>query len=282
MSPFARMRYRPVVQAVLDQAGVRVDPDEWEVHSNGSAHTVINAGDRVSVRVAKSYAVAQRVQRRTDLLRALPTGLPFAVPRPMTRILTKNGLTAVGLTWVPGTPRDAGPAPARTLGRTLRAIGRVATEPLAQYLDTPFQHWGGSDWAGTLRERVVPLLLHGNQGRALRLIDDALALDPVQPRLIHSDFAGHNILWRKEKISGVIDWDHASIGDPSWDIASAGNWFGWETMTRCVGKEWAARGKVLQRLTPLQSVGYTVINGFQGAILREAVERADDWIQHHA
>ena len=281
ISPFAQIRYRPIVQAVLDQAGVSVDPSEWDVHTNGSAHTVINAGHLVSVRIAKTRSVAQRVERRTELLRALPADLPFQVPRPLTRILTRGGFTAVGLTWVPGRPRPTGPAPTRTLGRAMRAIYRVDPEPLRGLVDESCQHWGGSDWARTLRRRVVPLLREPLQPKALRFIDEALALDPVPHRLVHADFAGHNILWQKDRVSGVIDWDHATIGDPTWDIAAAGNWYGWETLTRVVGRPWADRGRVLQRLMPLQSVGYTVVNDLGGALQRQAVDRAETWVAEH-
>lgn len=279
LSAFALMRYRPIVQAVLDQAGVRCAPEEWEVHSNGSAHLVINAGHRLSVRVAKNHHVAQQVQRRTDLLRHLPQDLPFLVPRPLTRVLTKNGFTAVGLTWVPGQPRQVGDAPARSLGRALRGIDRIDPVPLRPLLEASQSHWGGEDWPTTLRERVIPQLLHGNRAKAERVVAEAQALDPVAPRLIHSDFAGHNILWTKDRISGVIDWDHASEGDPAWDIAAAGNWFGWDPVTRCVGRDWAERGQVLQRLMPMQAVGYALAHGFGGATLREAVERADQWFE---
>ena len=278
ISQFAQIRYRPIVQAVLDQAGVQVDPSEWDVHTNGSAHTVINAGNRLSVRIAKTRYIAQRVERRTDLLRALPTDLPFQVPRPLTRILTRGTFTAVGLTWVPGQPRPTGPAPVRTIGRTLRAINRIDPEPLRGLVDESCQHWGGSDWVATLRERVVPLLSQRLQPTALGFIEDALQLEPVPDRLVHADFAGHNILWHRDRISGVIDWDHATIGDPTWDIAAAGNWYGWETLTRVVGRSWAARGKVLQRLMPLQSVGYTVVNDLGGALQRQAVDRAETLI----
>ncbi|WP_232620768.1 phosphotransferase [Rothia kristinae] len=282
MSPFALMRFRPLIQAVLDQAGVRCAPTEWDVHSNGSAHLVVNAGQRVSVRVAKNHLVGRQVQRRTDLLCALPSDLPFEVPRPLTRVLERGGHVAVGLTWVPGRPREVGPAPARALGRALRAIDAIDPAPLAAMLEPSQSHWGGSHWPRTVRERIIPQLLHGNRERAERLLDDALALDPVTPRFIHSDFAGHNILWNRERISGVIDWDHASVGDPGWDIAAAGNWFGWEAVTRVVGRDWAERGRVLQRLMPLQAVGYAMTHGYGGATLRQAVERADRWIEAEA
>ncbi len=281
MSRFAQMRYFPLIKAVLDQAGVTVGPEEWDVHSNGSAHIVVNAGHRLSVRVAKTLSAGESMSRRTQLLRALPDDLPFAVPRPLTRVISRSGFTAVGLSWIPGEARDIGPAPARPLGRALRAIGGMDPVPLEPYLEPAHQHWGSDDWEKTLRERVVPLLFPGNRRIAHRLIDDVLAMDPVEPRIIHSDFSGHNILWIKDKMTGVIDWDHAAMGDPSWDIAAAANWYGWDVITKCVGKDWAERGKTVHRLMPLQSVGYAVVNGGGGAITRQSLERTDAWFDDH-
>lgn len=275
LSRFDLVRYRPLVRAVMDQAGVVADPEDWEIHENGSAHTVIDVGHRLSVRIAKNHAVAQRVQRRTDLLRALPHDLPFETPRPLTRAIRRGGMTGVGLSWVPGAPREPGPAPARTLGRTLRGITGIDFSGLEPYLDPPHAHWGGSDWAATLRDRVIPLLHPGFRTKARRYVDEAAALEPVAPALIHGDFAGHNILWTRDRITGIIDWDHAAVSDPAWDIASAANCFGWEPLLRCVGRDWTERAKVLHRLLPLQAVGYAVVGGRSGALLDQAVDRAN-------
>lgn len=281
MSRFAQMRYFPLIKAVLDQAGAPVGPDEWDVHSNGSAHIVVNAGHRLSVRVAKNLTAGEAMETRTRLLRALPDDLPFAVPRPLTRVISRAGYTAVGLSWIPGEARDIGPAPARQLGRALRAIGGMDPVPLERYLEPVHHHWGGDNWEKTLREQVVPRLLPGNRHVAERLIEEVLEMEPVEPRIIHSDFSGHNILWNKDKLTGVIDWDHAALGDPSWDIAAAANWYGWDVLTKCVGKDWAERAKTVYHLMPLQSVGYAIVNGGGGAITRQSLERADAWFEEH-
>ncbi len=281
MSRFARMRYFPLIKAVLDQAGVRVEPDDWEVHSNGSAHIVVNAGHLLSVRVAKAHDAAKAMDSRVRILRALPRDLPFEVPRPLTRVISRAGYTAVGLTWIPGEARDIGPAPARPLGRALRAIGRIDAVQLGPYVEKAHFHWGGDDWETTLRETVIPRLFTDNQRMAHRIVDDVLDLDPVEPRVIHGDFSGHNLLWTKDKLTGVIDWDHTAIGDPAWDIASAANWYGWDVLTKCVGKDWAARAKIIHRLMPLQSVGYAIVNGGGGAIVRQSLERTDAWFEEH-
>lgn len=44
---------------------------------------------------------------------------------------------------------------------------------------------------------------------------------PIQndPALLHGDFWIGNILWKDGKISGVIDWENAMLGDPVADLA---------------------------------------------------------------
>lgn len=45
--------------------------------------------------------------------------------------------------------------------------------------------------------------------------------DPVQPCLIHGDYALDNILVSDGKVTGVIDWGWAACGDPRFDLAIA-------------------------------------------------------------
>ena len=42
-----------------------------------------------------------------------------------------------------------------------------------------------------------------------------------KPVLLHGDFWPGNILWIKDEISGVLDWEYAAIGDPVSDLAAA-------------------------------------------------------------
>ena len=42
-----------------------------------------------------------------------------------------------------------------------------------------------------------------------------------KPVLLHGDFWPGNILWIKDEISGVLDWEYAAIGDPLSDLAVA-------------------------------------------------------------
>jgi aminoglycoside phosphotransferase (APT) family kinase protein len=37
--------------------------------------------------------------------------------------------------------------------------------------------------------------------------------------LCHGDFGPHNILWHQDRAAGLIDLDHACLGDPAIDLA---------------------------------------------------------------
>jgi aminoglycoside phosphotransferase (APT) family kinase protein len=41
----------------------------------------------------------------------------------------------------------------------------------------------------------------------------------VRPVFLHMDYWPGNILWRRGRISGLVDWDAASYGDPALDVA---------------------------------------------------------------
>ena len=42
---------------------------------------------------------------------------------------------------------------------------------------------------------------------------------PGPRRFIHRDFYPGNLLWRRNRLTGVVDWESASIGPPAFDIA---------------------------------------------------------------
>ncbi len=45
------------------------------------------------------------------------------------------------------------------------------------------------------------------------------SLRRVRPVFLHMDYWPGNILWRRGRISGLVDWDAASYGDPALDVA---------------------------------------------------------------
>ena len=52
-------------------------------------------------------------------------------------------------------------------------------------------------------------------------------------KLLHGDFGSNNVLVNNLKITGIIDWDLASYGDPLYEIANA---YFWSTWLLCMQK----------------------------------------------
>lgn len=45
------------------------------------------------------------------------------------------------------------------------------------------------------------------------------AYRPQMRRLVHLDFWSGNLLWNKGKLTGVVDWEEAAVGNPVYDLA---------------------------------------------------------------
>ena len=84
---------------------------------------------------------------------------------------------------------------------------------------------------------VAPLLTLTEQARVAAFwghyLDDAANLD-FTPTLIHRDLTEEHILMSTEtgRLSGIIDWGDASIGDPAMDFAG---------LSRCLGDAFTQR-----------------------------------------
>ncbi|HET6988494.1 MAG TPA: phosphotransferase, partial [Kribbella sp.] len=65
------------------------------------------------------------------------------------------------------------------------------------------------------RERVVPLLPAESRTRAHELLDRVAG---VRTSLVHCDLGPEHILVTDGRITGIIDWTDAVIGDPALDL----------------------------------------------------------------
>ena len=74
----------------------------------------------------------------------------------------------------------------------------------------------------------------------------------VETSLVHGDFGLHNIMWRGDQLSGVIDLDNACIGDPALDLAPLVGAFGSASVADIADREMIARARVHRASLPLQ------------------------------
>lgn len=58
---------------------------------------------------------------------------------------------------------------------------------------------------------------------------------PEARQLIHGDFGSNNVLAHRKRITGVLDWESAMIGDSLYDLANIGFW---STELSCMAAQW--------------------------------------------
>lgn len=68
---------------------------------------------------------------------------------------------------------------------------------------------------------------------------------------------GNNMLWKGDRVVGIIDWDHVSLRS-AYDTASLGLWFGWDSVRHATTPEDFERAQLHLRIFPLQAVAYAI------------------------
>lgn len=162
--------------------------------------------------VAHEYAVLQLVERAQ-----LPA------PRPL--LLDAQGelfgVPAIALTYLPGAPvylpRDLTSWVAE-LARGLLAIHAVTPERFdLSALGTQLRD-------GVRRELKTRRPYARDHGELAREVHAALVRDIDRvawpdATLVHDDFWPGNTVWYRGRLTGVVDWTHAEVGDPRTDVA---------------------------------------------------------------
>jgi aminoglycoside phosphotransferase (APT) family kinase protein len=72
---------------------------------------------------------------------------------------------------------------------------------------------------------LTALAIQIGQPELRQAVDQAMThaylVDEVAPVLLHGDYHFSNALVFDGRISGIIDWEYAALGDPRWDVANA-------------------------------------------------------------
>jgi len=253
-----RSRTEALVAAALRAAGQPVPPAEWQWVEHGSANLVVLAG-AAAVRVGRTATAAAESLRAQAVVDALPD-LPFAVPRALADPVLDGEMVAIAQRRLDGIPHPSGHGDADALEVLLDALAAVPIDALDSHLATPHAFMGGARWHPVIVEQAVPLLAPEVRDAARRAADALAALEPVPDFLVHGDLAGSNVLWSDGAVTGVIDWDLASAGDPAIDVAALAVWHGWDVIERVCPAEVVRRARVVAATHPLQVVGFSIVN----------------------
>jgi len=83
---------------------------------------------------------------------------------------------------------------------------------------------------------LFPLMSAAGRDRAKAQLRQVLAIDPAGDALVHGDLGGGNLLWTDTddgpRLTGILDWDEAHIGNQADDLASIAVTVGWPLARR--------------------------------------------------
>ncbi|KUL41687.1 phosphotransferase [Actinoplanes awajinensis] len=232
-----------IVEAVLPGTPLR----SARLAAHGNIHDVVLLPGTAAVRISRRQSAVEAMPRRMRLLQAVAgAGLPFAVPEPLTPVMTFGERAAVAVSWVGGAGLPEGKGDPERIGELLRALREV---PLTLELRTELDGSGGSDgWADLLERDVLPRLPGKWRTEGRDRLDRARALEPVAGALVHADLGAENVHWDQDgRLVGVLDWDLALVFDPAIDAACMA-WHGWENVRGAVDDATYRRARVWDAL----------------------------------
>ncbi|MFQ6196443.1 viomycin phosphotransferase [Streptomyces sp. NPDC000405] len=243
-------KYRVLLERLLP--GDR--PDEWVVHQGQFHHVVIGA-ERV-VCFARTEAAAARLPERAAVLRALAgIDLGFRTPEPLDEGAASAGVPAyLVLSRIPGAPleEDALAAPgvavavARQYATLLAGLAAAGADDKvrAALPEAPEGEW--REFADGVRAELFPLMSPAGRERAERELAALGDLPHLTAAVVHGDLGGENVLWETAdglpRLSGVVDWDGISLGDPAEDLAAIGAGYGEELLRQVLALRGADEG----------------------------------------
>jgi aminoglycoside 2''-phosphotransferase len=197
--------------------------------------TLLVNGDTI-VRFARRPDVAARLAREAALLPRLADALPVAVPRfTLTCPDPAGGLRFVGYPAIPGAPLSAGSIPPSTRASLADQFGAFLAAlhgfPVAEAIRLGAEGGTAANWRaelarlyGEVRAHVLPRLTDDDERARMESLWERYLGDDANfafaPALIHRDLGPEHILHDPAagRLTGVIDWGDASIGDPSQDF----------------------------------------------------------------
>lgn len=214
-----------VVLAALEASMPGYLPARMTLLGAGSDHRVIELDGTLVVRVAAEGADPGRSPTaEADLLRALAGVLPIPVPLP---VFADDGRGVLGYRKAAGTPLLELPAPDRTsaigigreLGGLLATVHGLGPDERGGWdvVDAaPPQEYRASAADAAISVRtVLPAELR-------EAVDAFLAAGvpepPATPVFSHQDLGIEHVLVQDGRITGIIDWSDAAVGDPARDF----------------------------------------------------------------
>lgn len=196
--------------------------------SSGTVHAVFRLGLHMAVRLPRAPAFATGPVRLQQTLHRIPTNLGIRVP----------ALIAVGqpterypshwsvIEWIDGinptiddlkTPQRA----ASDLGNFVKSLHQI--DPANAPAGGSYRAAHVSSVDSAFRQWTERLPAEINRISVLSVWERCIAASPWdgEPVWLHSDLRGDNMIARDGGLVAIIDWDEATVGDPSADHIAA-------------------------------------------------------------
>lgn len=210
--------------------------ESWSVLGAGQNSVAILANDEWVFRTPMHSSAAESFDREIAVLKLVHGSVPVSTPKP------EIVADVPGLEWkVMGYPLIPGEAlkgnrvnslGAESLNRLGRDLGRfmktVHAAPVSQlgvygavYCDSPEQWKNLSNESRDYLKSRVESHVWNRLNRKLGKSIDKIERFEFEPAIRHGDFGFGNFLFdRQDRLSGVIDFGSAGVGDPAVDVAS--------------------------------------------------------------
>jgi aminoglycoside phosphotransferase (APT) family kinase protein len=211
--------HRRLVAARFPQLDVRA----FEPIGTGWTYDTYEVNGEWIVQVPRSPYGEQRLRAQRDLLPELARELPTAIPVPEWVSDDPPAIVYRKLEGVPCLEAPDGIWPER-LGRFLYDLHMTPPELVGLRTRSPEDIRSEMrDAMTTWRRRVYPLLEATERSACDSVLDPFLDDDTMWrfgSCLTHGDLGPDHVLVSKAgDLSGVLDWEEASVGDPVWDFA---------------------------------------------------------------
>lgn len=231
-------------------------------------HTVAIPPSGPILRVTVGNRFGERASREAQTLLILAgAGLAVPIPRVLAGPVVSSCWSAILVTRVPGTTpseaTEANPPPEwiasyRSLLKNLHQID----SPAMDGLPAPRAWCGGEGWPDLVEKELVPLLSRNARYSAIARISDLLQVEDTTAGVVcHGDFGPHNILWNHDRAVGLIDFDHACLGDPAIDYAPLVGFHGIDRIKTIAAPELLHRAMFHRATLSLQVAAAAHLNG---------------------
>ena len=174
--------------------------------------------------------------REVEILQKLEGQVSLPIPHPIYINSTTRSVGSVfmGYTLLPGKPlfrevldeitdESTLESLAQQLGGFLHELHRLSPAALGLKLPLPDKLSESRQFFSDIEEHLFPYMRSDARHSVTRHFADYFdnpSLHAFRPVVIHGDFGGSNILFGGDRITGIIDFSFAGLGDPAQDVAA--------------------------------------------------------------